>query len=114
MTKIQKNRIKKLVNILRSGKYKQCRSTLFATDDNGPCKYCILGLMILVSHHEDEETLRKKWFSGGAYDRLENRILPKYYGIRDKTFKELYELNDRFNYTFKDFADMLEKEYLTI
>lgn len=113
MTQRQKKRIEKLVQVLRSGKYRQCKTSLYKRNhDEEEWEYCILGLMALVRYKENKEMALKEFFNRDPYDQLADSILPKYYGIKDKTFEDLYALNDQHQYAFKDFADFFELRYL--
>lgn len=110
-----KENIRKWVEALRSGEYKQFKYGL--TNDERSA-FCCLGVACEVYR---KETGLGMW-SQNAFDGVDN-ILPesvsKFLGLHYNKFQSpivrgdtLIQLNDSFGYDFNMIADLIEAEYL--
>jgi hypothetical protein len=114
VTKVQKQRIKRFVKALHSGKYKQTTGKL--QDANG---YCCLGvacdLYRIDMDLKSPSVIATKWGKRHA-EKLPPKI-QEYYGFESTNPDLGYTsvatyLNDHRNYSFKKLADLFEKKYL--
>lgn len=117
MTKIHKDRIRKWVKALRSGKYKQGRKALRTRRGN----YCCLGVACDISKLSKWDT---NSYGEGRYDGhvgdLPRRV-KKWFGMalsnplvtHGKKQVELASLNDRRSSSFRQVADLIESQWLT-
>ncbi|MBA3761774.1 MAG: hypothetical protein H0X04_00325 [Chthoniobacterales bacterium] len=94
---------KKWVEALRSGKYRQARSSLCSRDKSNHVKYCCLGVYIKICgakfagpflHYKD----------GYSSTTLPDEIIP------GRVQGECIQLNDIEKKSFKQIADYIEKE----
>ena|SRR5689334_5253523 len=111
-------RIKELwLKALRSGKYRQVKAELKANLPGKHVGYCCLG--VLCDIHSKETG--KKWENRNMYFNADT-VLPQevmdWAGLDDDNPKVYYdiglehlsELNDERNCSFKEIADLIEKE----
>lgn len=87
--------VRKWVVALRSGKYRQCRGSLWMSNDDGGKSYCCLGVLeTLVIDSIELQT--DKDGTGRLIDQA-----------------KLIFMNDQARKTFPEIADFIESEYLT-
>lgn len=131
---INKDRLRLGLEALRSGEYRQARSTLVAVDDNGDRRFCCLGVMCDVALKNGIENLEEcdRVYDVGYRDVREGgeawaeySVLPKlvreWYGFDrtvpmvmvDEDYRELTYLNDAQGWDFEKIADAIEATYLT-
>jgi hypothetical protein len=110
--KMNKN-IKKWVEALRSGEYRQTRGKLRTSKTNGG--YCCLGVLCDVFQ---KETGVGEWKNSPPYqenmkflNQAENPPIKvrKWVGLNYKEMKKLIALNDGSHYNFAKIADYIEK-----
>ncbi len=106
--------IKKWIEALRSGKYTQTKRVLQDTN-NG---YCCLGVACKVLIPEDKQ------FTHTVFNNLKGNMpaeqpnAPEWLKMMDSDFEEktgryLTSLNDNYDFTFEDIANVLEEVYIT-
>lgn len=89
----------KWIEVLRSGKYSQCRNKLRSQDGE---KYCAIGVLLNIIN----ETAWKR--NNGHYIWLK----PNYYGhyLQETDLQKIIDLNDIDGFTFEEIADWIENE----
>ncbi len=99
----------KFVAALRSGKYIQTFGVLVRTDENKtPYKFCVMGVLCDLAREEgvvggwDETTL---WHMTSP-----NEVL-QWAEIDETLESNLIELNDDYELSFEDFAELIEGRY---
>lgn len=113
MTQIQKKRCEVLIAELNSGKYRQITGRLAG---DGNC-YCIMGVMCKIyrdktgrGHFIYNNFLPKNVNKDGDYTFVFNSVIKNYYGLPTEfSGIKWYRLNDRYGYTFKDFAQIIRQ-----
>ena len=118
------------IEALRSGEYRQARSTLCkvpAPPSTDPVSYCCLGVACEVFRKMEPEQ-GARWLdnqfvdqSGGVSGSRMTRVVSKWLDMRDnpnvKTTEwggtDLISLNDGRNYNFNQIADVIESNYCT-
>lgn len=109
-----KEKIKKLwLEALRSGKYKQCKYRLYNDKEDA---YCCLGILCEI-HRKQTKSNKNYWTKKGdkyvAGNAKSSFSLPenvsKWANIEYKNEKDLVELNDAKNKSFKQIANFIEK-----
>ncbi len=99
---------KKLLEALRSGKYKQCRNRL-----RSPYGYCCLGVACdisgLAEWEKHESPLEDYYHYEGQDCDLPSKVGVAM-GITREEMCRLIELNDAQRYSFAEIADYIEKE----
>lgn len=88
---------KKWLTALRSGKYKQGRSSLKMKDEN---KYCCLGIACLVAGQKN--------IGSDGFISMHNNLVPKILKSSDYVPYELANMNDS-GHSFTKIANWIEK-----
>lgn len=125
---VNKERVRLLVNALRSGKFRQGRGKLAYYDkERRKVEYCCLGVACEVARANGLELARTKTKPGsstyayGDPERDEVSILPpsvaEWYGLDrnphlDNGSTKATNANDTLKLNFRQIADAFEKEYL--
>lgn len=105
-----KRRIKRFIEALESGKYRQIPSSLRIED-----RYCAMGVACDVSGVGQwvNKNVAYAYESDSEWDSqlLAPGEVIDYYGFRDSTVDYIMEMNDSQNLTFKDIAARLRDLY---
>ncbi|BDA70210.1 hypothetical protein CAL7716_043760 [Calothrix sp. PCC 7716] len=112
MNEQQKELVKKWVDALRSGKYKQ--DTCQLKTDNG---YCCMGVAVEVHPEWKFSTVKRRYINDeekliGVENEYPSTEMLQDFGVPIKLARRLIQMNDIDDLPFKLIADYVEKELL--
>lgn len=107
---MNKQNIKKWVEALESGRYKQGSSYL-ATIDN---EYCCLGVACEVAIENGVPVQKKElenWYSYDSLSEFPPSIVMDWIGIPNEEQYDYTKMNDEMHLSFKEIAEEIRKRY---